>query len=203
MTDPHHVTVTLLSELVARAVVEAVVTGDPLPAAQVPGPTVWLYAAARDGLITGYHRPSDGTWARSTDVTADGVGTLSADILHTVRIFGVHGETLLRATSSGSWRGRTLTDGAKVPADDPTAPIDRTLLLASGRTSPVGADFQRVTTRGGITHVVPISWTGRGRCLVVRDYLASHPDTGQLRVACSRCVRVDHSGVDHSGKEAG
>lgn len=198
MTEPHHVTVTLLAEPVARALVEVIVAGDPLPADQVPGPTVWLYAAARDGLVTGYHRPSDGTWARSTDVTADGVGTLSVGTLQSVRIFGVHGETLLRATPSGSWRGRTLSDGAAAPADDPTAPIDRTLLLASGRASPLGADFQRVTTRGGLTHVVPRSWTGAGRRLVVRDYLASHPHTGQLRVACSRCVRVDSA-----GREAG
>lgn len=193
MTDPHHVTVTLLAEPDAHALVETVVTGTALPEQDLPGPTAWLYAAARDGLITGYFSPSDGTWARSTDVTADGVGTLAVDTLHTVRIFGEHGETLLRATPDRRWRGRTLTENRPWSADDPTRPIDRTLLLAAGRTDAVGGDFHRVTARGGLTHVVPRDWTGKDRCLVVRDYLASHPDTGQLRVACSRCVRFDRT----------
>ncbi|MGQ0776305.1 MAG: type III-D CRISPR-associated protein Csx19 [Pseudonocardiales bacterium] len=192
MTEPHHATVTLLVESDARALVEAVVTGATL-AEHLPGPTVWLYAAARDGLITGYHRPSDGTWARSADLTADGVGTLTADTLHTVRLFGEHGEILLRVTPDGHWRGRTLIESQPWPAEDPTAPIDRTLLLVAGRTDAVGGDFHRVTTRGGRTHVVPRAWTGQNSCLVVRDYLASHPDTGQLRVACSRCVRFDRT----------
>ncbi|MGH3937529.1 MAG: type III-D CRISPR-associated protein Csx19 [Pseudonocardiaceae bacterium] len=193
MTDPHHATVTLLTEPDARDLVDAVVTGAALPEQHLPGPTAWLYAAARDGLITGYHCPSDDTWVRSTDVTADGVGTLAADTLHTVRIFGEHGETLLRATPEGRWRGRALTDSRPWPVDDLTAPLDRTLLLAAGRAESVGGDFHRVTTRGGRTHVVPRAWTGEGLCLVVRDYLASHPDTGQLRVACSRCVRFDRT----------
>lgn len=193
MTDPHHATVTLLAEPEARALVEAVVEGAALPEQYLPGPIVWLYAAARDGLITGYYHSPEGTWARSTDTTAGAVGTLTAVTLHTVRIFGEHSETLLRVAPDGRWRGRTLTDSRPWPTADPTAPLDRTLLLAGGRADAVGGDFHRLTTRGGRTHVVPRAWIGRNACLVVRDYLASHPDTGQLRVACSRCVRFDRT----------
>jgi hypothetical protein len=185
VTVPHHVTVTLLDEPTARALVDAVVAGNP-----PPGHGMWLYAAARDGLITGFHRPDKGVWACSSDMPTDSVGTLRADTLHTVRIFGEAGETQLRATPTGSWRGRILTDGPTPPVEDPTAPITRRLLLATGRRQPVGADFARVTTSGGRTHVIPAAWSGR---LVVRDYLAAHPHTGQLRIACSRCVHVEPS----------
>jgi hypothetical protein len=181
---------THLAEAAAAALVGSVVAGSGLPDEHVFGPTCWLFAAARDGLITGSYNADDGTWARSTDRPGPSIGTLSAETLLTVRIFGKTGETMLRATPAGTWRGRVLADAPTAAgADDPTAPIDRKLLLANGKSAPHGDRFTRITLRDGRTHVVPHAWAPRNR-LVVRDYLARDPHTGQLRVACSRCVDV-------------
>lgn len=192
MTIPHYVAITRLDDTGARAIVDALVANSPLPDRHTPKTsTPWLLATTRDGLVTGHYRRDRGTWARSTDATTDGVGLLTTEALQMVRLFDEHDEILLRATPTGAWRGRVLSD---VPVDDvlerladPARPIDRSLLLVSGRVDPEG-EFRRVTGAGNLSHVVPRDWAAPGTRLLVRDYLASDPDSGQLRVACSRCV---------------
>lgn len=190
MSALHHVAVDLLDEPTALAVVTALVTGSHPPVITDDHPR-WLHASARDGLITGRYHPDAGRWTRSTDLGADGVGTLSLDTLLAVRLFTGHTETLIRVKPTGGWRGRTLTDIAPSPdPTDPTRPITRALLLAGGAALPMGNGYHRVTTRSGRSHIVPTEWAPGTHSLRVRDYLSTDPDSGAVRIACSRCVDV-------------
>lgn len=190
MNAPHHVAVDPLDEATALAVVTSLVTGSHPPVITDDQPR-WLYASARDGLITGRYYPRTSSWSRSTDLGADGAGTLSLDTLLAVRLFTHHTETLIRVRPTGGWRGRTLTDTTPAPdPTDPTAPINRTLLLAGGVALPLGSGYHRVTTRSGRSHIVPTDWAPGTHALLIRDYLNTDPDSGAVRIACSRCVDV-------------
>jgi len=144
------------------------------------------------------HRSPDGAWRLSGDAYPKVSPPLAADALQHARIFGGHEELLIWRVPGGL-RGRRLTDlddGDRQPG--PLAPCPQRYVLRADRLLEHPREgFSLVGDAGGSRHAVPLhceqGWFERHQWplgLLACHYLQADPDSGAVRIATSRLVRL-------------
>lgn len=165
----------------------------------------WVLAHCDDGVVWGL-RSKDG-WALSSGSFKELVAAITHSNVQQLRLFGSSSEILIwRSGANGAdgvYRGRILRD---VAFDTERAPFEESVVLVGDRllhpqTSLEERNrenpFSLVGDATGSCHAVPLSceerhfrenrWPLR---LDIKHYLEEDKDTGALRIAASRLVRL-------------
>ncbi|HOL96641.1 MAG TPA: CRISPR-associated protein Csx19 [bacterium] len=166
----------------------------------------WMLAHCHDGVTWGRWDGSSRSWVLSSKPFPDLCPHITTSNLLEIRLFGPEKETLIWRTGKGfSGRclieepsGRCLIDEPLQDKDLPCRPDDETRILLGERLLDGPKDgFTRVGTAGGAQQAVPWECTESDFTnkrwplrLKVRHYFEHVKDTGAVREAASRLVKV-------------
>jgi len=172
------------------------VTGTGAPPAGSEG-QMWLLAHCHDGVTWGRWDGSSPSWILSSKPFPDLCPGITELNLLEMRVFGDEKEVLIWRSGAG-FSGRCLIDEPLRDKDSPCRPDDETRILLGDRLLDGPRDgFTRIGTAGGAQQAVPWECTESDFTnkrwplrLKVRHYFEHVVDTGAVRVAASRLVKV-------------
>ena len=156
----------------------------------------WLLAYCNDGVTWGRIN-NDQSWRTSSKFFPELCPWISESNLLEIRLFGIEREILIWWTENG-FLGRILIDKPGQENNAPCLPDDEIRILLGDRVLETTKEgFTRVRTNSGMEQVIPLEcadkdcikkyWPFR---LKMRHYFAQDDETGAVRVAASRLVKV-------------
>jgi len=155
----------------------------------------WLLAHCHDGVTWGCIN-DDQSWRTSSMYFSDLCPCVSESNLLEIRLFGAEREIMIWRTESG-FSGRSMVDKPGQKKNDPCRPDDEIRILLGDQVMETAKDgFTRVRTKSGMEQAIPLVCAdndyaeGRMPCLLMRHYFAQDKETGAVRVAASRLVKI-------------
>jgi len=164
---------------------------------EAPGP-IWALAHCDNGVTWGCRDKDNGVWHLGNQAVPGISPQIRPDFLQELRLFGEPGEVLIWHTDAGLL-GRILRDAGPVP--DAFSSSDEPRILRGDEVVSQYQDrFSHVRDRAGAEQILPLAVASEqlraGKvCLVVRHYYASDPDTGAVRIAATRLVKLISGGA--------
>jgi CRISPR-associated protein (TIGR03984 family) len=166
---------------------------------------VWALAHCDDGVTWGWFDKRESIWRLGSHAAPEVSPPIREQTLQELRLFGETGEVLIWRTEEGL-HGRVLCDLAlptdRVDKADPLRPSDEARILRGDSVRGGGEHgFTRVVDRTGAEQVVPakvLSEQLRKRRvrLHVRHYWEQDPESGAVRIAVTRLVKLTTEGND-------
>jgi hypothetical protein len=173
------------------------------PSCPVPGfAPEWTVLQCCDTFVWGLRAGEQWVWASEAEhaIRAPGVETLLE-----ARIFGPEVEALVCRVGN-EWKGRLLRDADGGEEEAELKPLDRSAPflpsihheadeVAPGRKQPNRAKkVEPLGATGFVRRTLPdgrVTVTPAGKAVLLRDYLAEADDTGIVRIAATRFVKVE------------
>jgi len=164
----------------------------------------WALAHSDDGVTWARYDAGANAWRMGNQVAPDVSPPIRRESLQELRLFAEIGEVLIWRTDEGL-QGRVLRDGdpAVDPGDtsNPLRPSDDSRILRGGHlVAQRDHDFTHVGDRTGAEQVVPLAVTGEqlrmGQVrLAARHYYEADEETGAVRIAATRLVKLTAGGA--------
>jgi CRISPR-associated protein (TIGR03984 family) len=158
---------------------------------------VWLLAHCHDGVTWGRFNSATKGWLFSSTPFPTLCPKISESNLLEIRLFGSEREILIWRTENG-FSGRCLFDKPEQDNSDPCRPDNEIRVLLGDRVLELSKEgFTCVGTARGLQQVVPLECIDKdfadGRWplrLKMRHYFERDDETGAVRVAASRLVKI-------------
>lgn len=164
----------------------------------VPG-LVWALAHCDDGVTWGRYDAKMNSWHLGNRAFPDLSPSVSQETLQELRLFGESGEALIWRTDSGL-RGRVIgeteSESARSKDTDPLRPSEESRLVRGNFVVARREDeFTQIGDGTGAEQVLPLIVSTEQLQksqirLVVRHYFERDPETGMIRLAATRLVRL-------------
>ncbi len=165
----------------------------------------WALAHCDGGVTWGRYDAEAATWRLGHNVAPAVSPPIRRQALQELRVFGQPREVLIWRTDSGL-RGRTLREtdppAGRSDTSDPLRPADESRILRGDQVrATCEHGFTHVADRAGAEQVLPVVVTDDGlqarrARLAVRHYFEPDPESGAVRIAASRLVKLTAEETD-------
>jgi len=168
---------------------------------------VWALAHCDDGVTWGRYDAAARAWRLGDQVAPEVSPPIRPATLQELRLFGERSEVLIWRTDAGL-RGRVLSEAAPTADRDdeanPLRPSDESRVLRGTLVVPeCDHGFTRIGDGAGAEQVLPLAASDEQLraaqvSLDVRHYYEADAETGAVRIAATRLVRLTPGGT-HGG----